>query len=77
MCGKQLASLIDQILDFLKIEQNKLVIEQNPFSLANVIAEALQVLYFGAAENQVELLCDFDPGIKIIFELIIPKRFPS
>ncbi len=79
VCGKQLACLIDQILDFCKIEENKMVIEHNPISLSDVVSDAVRVVYFGGAtaENKLELICDYDPSTNFRFCSYSPKMFPT
>lgn len=55
--GDALLTIINEILDFSKIESGKLELEQYPFSLANCIEEALDLLAPKAAEKGLELAC--------------------
>ncbi len=53
--GDTLLTLINDILDFSKIEANKLELEQVPFSLAQCIEEALDLVTPKAAEKGLTL----------------------
>jgi CheY-like chemotaxis protein len=61
--GEALLGLINQILDFSKLEAGKLELEQRPFSLRACIEEALDVLAAKAAEKKLELTYLMDDGI--------------
>lgn len=52
--------VINDVLDFSKIEENKLSLESLPFSLRNTIEEALEVVSVDASKKNIELLYDLD-----------------
>ena len=53
--GDSLLSLINDILDFTKIEAGKMELEQRPFDLRSCVEEALDLLAGRAGEKQVDL----------------------
>ena len=53
--GDSLLSIINDILDFTKIEERKLELESRPFSIREVIEEALDVVALSASEKGLEL----------------------
>src|ERR1019366_4827647 len=58
-----LLDLIDHILDFSKIEAGKLELETTPFSLAEVVEEAIRPLATQAYRKGLEMACAFAPTI--------------
>lgn len=58
-----LLSIINDILDFSKIESGKLELEQQPFSLYQVIEESLDLLAPKASQKNIELVYFLDPNI--------------
>ncbi|MBD5780157.1 response regulator [Pelagicoccus sp. NFK12] len=60
--GDTLLTLINDILDYSKIESGKLEIEMAPFSLRECAEEAADLLASKAAEKGVDLICRVDPG---------------
>ncbi|AFZ46532.1 multi-sensor hybrid histidine kinase [Cyanobacterium stanieri PCC 7202] len=58
-----LLSIINDILDFSKIESGKLELEQQPFSLYQVIEESLDLLAPKASQKNIELVYFLDPDI--------------
>ena len=59
--GDTLLSLVNDILDLSKIEAEQLVLEHMPFNLLYVIEESVEIYAIKAAENDVELISDFEP----------------
>lgn len=59
--GDALLSVINDVLDFSKIESGKLELETHPFDLERCIEEALDLLAAKAAEKQLELVYLIDP----------------
>ncbi|MBI5924501.1 MAG: response regulator [Aquabacterium sp.] len=55
-----LLGVINDILDFSKIEAGKLELESAPFSVEDVVGNALTMLRQRAQEKDIELLCAFD-----------------
>jgi len=56
-----LLNIINDILDFSKIEAGKLDLENQPYSLQDVIEETIALLDSRAAEKGLQLLADIDP----------------
>jgi len=56
----RLLKLINDILDFSKIDAGKLELNPTPFSLRNLLAEAMEILTVGAAQKNIDLkaICD-------------------
>lgn len=61
--GKILSQLINDILDLSKIESGKLLLEQIPFDLANLVDTNINRYKFLAREQGLELTCKIDPAI--------------
>lgn len=60
--GKALLNIINDILDYSKIEAGKLEIEQVDFDLDQLCLECASVFSVIAEEKQLELLCSLAPG---------------
>jgi PAS domain S-box-containing protein len=58
-----LLDLINNILDFSKIDAGKFELEATPFILANVVDAALHSLAIQAYRKGLEMACGLDPGI--------------
>jgi PAS domain S-box-containing protein len=61
--GEILLELINDILDYSKIETGKIDIESLPFCLADVIVEPLEILARPAAEKKIDLSYSMDPAL--------------
>jgi CheY-like chemotaxis protein/signal transduction histidine kinase/ligand-binding sensor domain-containing protein len=61
--GDALLTIINDILDFSKIESGKLELEQQPFSVREVIEESLDLLAPRAAEKHLELAYHLDDAM--------------
>ncbi len=61
--GDGLLALINDILDYSKIESGRLDLEQRPFDLRECVESSLDVLAARAAEKKIDLLCAFDAGV--------------
>ncbi len=58
--GESLLTIINDILNFSKIESGKMEMEQRPFDLRQCIEEAVDLLAAKAAEKNLDLLYDLD-----------------
>ncbi len=63
MSANALLSIIDDILDFSKIEAGRLDVEQIPFDLEKVCADALRTVAVRADQKGLELLARRGPGV--------------
>ena len=61
--AETLLGVIDDILDFSRIEAGRLVLEQIPFELDEVLAHLVQVIGLGLEEKGVELLLSVPAGL--------------
>lgn len=61
--GDTLLTLINDILDYSKIESGKLDIEMAPFSIRDCVEEAADLLASKASEKGIELLCLVDTSM--------------
>ncbi len=61
--ASSLLTIINDILDFTKIEAGKMVIEEAPFDLQATAAECLRLLSARAEERENELIFDYEPGL--------------
>ena len=61
--GEHLLRIINDILDYSKIESGKLEIESVPFELEAVIANVVNLVSEKAEAKNLELLCSFDTAV--------------
>ncbi|MDJ0554911.1 MAG: response regulator [Microcoleaceae cyanobacterium MO_207.B10] len=61
--GDALLTIINDILDFTKIESGKLELEQNPLDIRSCVEEALELLAPRAAHKNLELACLIDNSV--------------
>jgi len=61
--AKTLLSLIDEILDFSKIEAGKLTLRQEPFSIAEAVRSAVELLAPGAHNKNLEIGWRHSPDV--------------
>ena len=66
--GQALLSLIDDILDYSKIEAGKITIEQYPVTVHTFIESALESIAEKAVQKDVELAYWIDPGVPATIE---------
>ncbi|HEY0915977.1 MAG TPA: 7TM diverse intracellular signaling domain-containing protein, partial [Solimonas sp.] len=59
--GDHLLGVIDDILDFSKVESGMLELEDAVFDLNRVVEESMELVGHKAAQKQLELACDFRP----------------
>ncbi len=62
--GETLLEIINNILDFSRIEADKLVMEQVDFDLHRTVDEIAQIMTINAREKGVEFTSRLDPGMK-------------
>lgn len=60
--GRTLSALINDVLDFAKIEAGKLELVNEPFDLPGVLVECAQMFQLSASDNGVLVLLDVDSG---------------
>ena len=58
--GKQLLTLINDILDISKIESGKVVLNPDQVSLVEIIQDLKEMLALNVAQKKITLECDFD-----------------
>ncbi|MEM1171223.1 MAG: response regulator [Cyanobacteria bacterium P01_H01_bin.35] len=61
--GDALLTIINDILDFTKIESGKLELEQSPLDIRSCVEEALELLAPRAAHKNLELACLIDDSV--------------
>lgn len=61
--GEILLELINDILDYSKIEAGRIEVENRPFTLADVLMETREILSPTAEEKKVGLTCDIEPSL--------------
>jgi PAS domain S-box-containing protein len=60
--GESLMTLINEVLDFSRIEQNMVHLEIQPFDLRNLVEESLDLVAVPAAEKGLDLAYIFEPS---------------
>jgi signal transduction histidine kinase/CheY-like chemotaxis protein len=61
--AQSLLDILNDVLDFSKIESRKLRLEAVPLSVANVLSELLKPMMIRAAEKRVQLTCRLAPSV--------------
>ncbi|HVU16410.1 MAG TPA: response regulator [Candidatus Didemnitutus sp.] len=61
--GNALLEIINEILDFSKVEAGRMELEPQPFELAQCIEEALDIFTLQAAAKNIEIAYRVDPGL--------------
>ena len=62
LSGEQLLSIINETLDFSKIELEKLELENRPFDLRECVEDSIELLASKAVEKNIELIYHFSRG---------------
>ena len=60
--GDHLLGVINEILDYTKVEAGLMELDETVFHLRQTVEEALELVAYRAAEKQLELACDIAPG---------------
>lgn len=63
--GYNLLGIINDILDYSKIEAGKLTIENTSFCLCQLVEETVDSLAIKAFEKKLELICETDPSLPL------------
>jgi signal transduction histidine kinase/DNA-binding response OmpR family regulator/integral membrane sensor domain MASE1 len=66
--GENLLGIINDVLDFSKVEAGKLELEQVDFDLRSLLEEVAELMAMRAQEQGVELICDVDPFLAMNFK---------
>ena len=61
--GEALITIINDILDYSKIEAGRIDLENNPFDLRQCLEEALDLMAVAAADKKLELVCHFPASV--------------
>ncbi|EPG74585.1 response regulator receiver domain protein [Leptospira fainei serovar Hurstbridge str. BUT 6] len=69
--GESLLSIINDILDYSKIESGTLSLESKEFSILETAEETLDLFRSSAAEKGIDLICHIDPNVP---EMIIGDK---
>ena len=64
--GKQLMSIINDILDYSKIEARRMGVEEVPFNLHEIMDELIPILQAGADEKGLFLSCRIEPDVPAV-----------
>ncbi len=59
--GENLMTIINDILDYSKIEAGKIDLESTPFNLRECVEDAFDLFVQAAAKKNLELICDVEP----------------
>jgi signal transduction histidine kinase/CheY-like chemotaxis protein/ligand-binding sensor domain-containing protein len=63
--GYNLLGIINDILDYSKIEAGKLTIENTSFRLCQLVEDTVDSLAIKAFEKKLELICEIDPSLPV------------
>ncbi|MBH47662.1 MAG: hypothetical protein CME71_05790 [Halobacteriovorax sp.] len=62
-CGENLLTLVNDILDYSKLEAEKLELEKRPFSLAETLKNTLDLFQYKARQKRIKLSYHLGPGV--------------
>ncbi|MEM9444090.1 MAG: response regulator [Verrucomicrobiota bacterium] len=62
-CGDALLTLINDILDYSKIESGKMVLDEHPFELRRCLHDVFSLTSTKAADNRIEVICRVGDGV--------------
>jgi len=62
-CAESLLTVINDVLDFSKMEAGRLDLDPIPFDLRDSLEETIRMLAFRAHEKGLELICDIRPEV--------------
>lgn len=62
--GQAMLWLINDILDYSKIEAGKLLLDETRFDIVSLVTEILDVMAANASEKRIQISSYFEPGIK-------------
>lgn len=62
-CGENLLSIVNELLDYSKIEAGKVELEYSPFALQGCVRSVVSVLEHGAMEKDIRISFQIDPLI--------------
>ncbi|HSD64708.1 MAG TPA: response regulator [Ignavibacteriaceae bacterium] len=68
LSGDQLLVIINDVLDFSKIESEKLCIENQPFNLRSCVEASLDLLSTRAAEKKLDMVYNIDPACPAVIK---------
>ncbi|MBS1773015.1 MAG: response regulator [Bacteroidetes bacterium] len=74
LSANDLLSLINNILDFNKIDSDMLVLEKVPVNISNYIQDTCEVLKIKATDKQLDFVLDIDNELKNINIITDPTR---
>ena len=61
--GTTLLTVINDILDYSRIESGRLELEEEPIRVREVVEDALEIVAERARQRGIELVCELDPGV--------------
>ena len=67
MSGQNLLSLLNEILDFAKIEAQRLEVELAPVQIYECVEKAIALMHPAAAEKNLTIIYDFEPMMPVWF----------
>ena len=62
-CGTHLLTLIEDILDFSKLEAQRMTLVDNPFALSSFLETVVQMFHLKAVQKQLDFVCVKDPEL--------------
>lgn len=63
LSGEALLQIINDVLDYSKIESENMAMDMHPFNLKKCVEETYDILYYKAQEKNIDLLYDIDTTI--------------
>lgn len=70
-CGESLINVINDLLDFSKIESGEMKLDIHQFNLKQCIEDTLNIFVRNAADKQIKVICNIDP---LIPEIIVTDK---
>jgi signal transduction histidine kinase/DNA-binding response OmpR family regulator len=63
--GEHLLTVIEEILDFSKMEAGRIQLEERPFVLRQTVEESLDLVALKASQKQIDLVYSIEPGTPV------------
>ena len=77
ICIQQLNTIINDILDFTKMDEDKMILESVPVELRSIVEDSLECISHVAESKSIDLICIVSPDTpeKIVIDPVRLRNF--